>query len=90
MTNKHKTSLHKSKLLYKNKLNQNLPKEHKHTHTMEKMFSKCIIRHKLRNQQPLIAVTAVPNQIRQFFVSQFPNSLSFLLHPKHKKIKSNS
>lgn len=33
------------------------------THTVKQMLGKSIIRHVLSNQQPLISITAVPNQI---------------------------
>lgn len=43
------------------------------------MLSKSIIRHVLGNKQPLITITAIPNQIRYPFMPQLPKSPSLLL-----------
>lgn len=42
------------------------------------MFGEGIIGHVLGDQQPLVAVAAVSNQIGKPFVSQLPNSPSFI------------
>ena len=50
-------------IIKKPSLKTELNKKKKKTHTVKQMLGKSIIRHVLSNQQPLISITAVPNQI---------------------------
>lgn len=73
-------------IIKKPSLKTELNKKKKKTHTVKQMLGKSIIRHVLSNQQPLISITAVPNQIGQPLMPQLPYSPCLLLqHPPTKK-----
>lgn len=48
--------------------------------TVEEMFGEGVIGHVLRNKKPLVAFTAIPNEIGEPFVPQFPDARCFLLN----------
>lgn len=51
----------------------------KGAHTVEQMLGKGVIGHILGDKKPLIAVAAVPDQVRQPPVPQLPHSPCLLL-----------